>query len=64
MTATVTRDRSTFADLSAVFARGYLRLTAKRRHPAVSRRGEPRISLDVLRTESPHVDGHDRHGRP
>ena len=45
------------AELAVVLARGYLRLTQKRRDAALSDAEKPQISLDVSRQESVTVAG-------
>lgn len=60
----VTVTRGDIADLAAVFARAYLRLTQKAPNKAVFQGGEPQIPLDVSRGESPHVIDESEHGRP
>jgi len=44
-----------FAEIAALLARGYLRLTQKRPNGAISGGENPHKSLDVSRQESPHV---------
>ena len=41
--------------IAALLARGYLRLTEKDQHCAISGNREPQIELDVSAKESPHV---------
>jgi hypothetical protein len=45
-------------ELAAILARGFLRLTEKRRVAAVSSARDPQVSLDVSGRESPHVVDH------
>ena len=48
-------------ELTAILARGFLRLTEKQRNYELSLGREPQILLDVVRPESPHVRGDQDH---
>ncbi len=48
--------RTDLKEVAILLGRAYLRgLTEKRRNSAVFQAGEPQVSLDVPRAESPHV---------
>ena len=45
------------SEVASLLARGFLRLTEKRRNDALSWAGGPQIPLDVLRQQLPHEVG-------
>ena len=48
--------KSAFAEVAALLARAYLRLTQKRPNDAVFQTRKPQKELDVSALESPHCD--------